>query len=399
MTEFMPASGTSRRCLLAIFVLLAALAIPATARAQTATTQTASVSVSDSGFWPPSVTIPTGGSVSWTNQGSITHTAESVGGPSNFNTAGIGPGQSASMAFAAPGIYAYTSGADCLHGVFNGKFACGDYTIVVLAENGSLPAAVSPTPNPAPPTQSKPVASGTVNITDAGFVPATIAVGLSGTVTWMNNGASVHTATTTQDTLTANLPAFDSGGLAPGQSTTITFNTPGTYVYFSAPDCFSKSNPSGFTCGYYTVIVSNAPAVPAQPVTGPTATPIVVPGANLNVTVDDVNGFTPNVLTIKAGQTVAWANIGQNAHSVVINQNPQPSQPAPWWLPYKLPTVNGFFFDSGGLSPQQTFTYQFTTPGTYPYHSSTEPLYLANQINCSCTFVTYKFFGSVVVTP
>ncbi len=386
-----------------ILALFAAATILPSTTAAANVSQGVTVALTDTGISPASVTIPVGGSVTWTNQGGLTHTAESVGGPSPFNTAGIGPGQTATLAFAVPGIYAYTSGTDCLHGVYVQTFTCGNYTIAVVTGNGMLPTPVvvsTPTAVPAA-AATGPVGNANVAISDAAFAPATVNIALNGSVTWTNKGTNVHTATSTPDSVNAGFQAFDTGGLGPGQSNTIGFTAPGTYIYFSAPDCASKSNPAAFNCAYYTVVVGTSPAPAAQSsqAPGPTATPIAVPGSNASVTIDDVNGFQPNTVTIKVGQTVGWLNIGNITHSVVINQNPQPNQPVPWWLPYQVPSVGGVFFDAGGLSPRQTFNYNFTVPGTFPYHSSTEPIYLNNNTNCACTFITYQFFGTVVVTP
>jgi len=298
-----------------------------------------------------------------------------------------------------PGVYGYTSGADCLHGVYNAVFTCGDYTIVVTGANGAVPGAAGP-PTPTPVIgPAGQVSAATVTVNDTAFAPATVNVALGGTVTWINKGNGVHTATSIPDVANAGLQTFDTGGLGNGQANTITFNTPGTFPYYSAPDCFSKSNGPGFNCAYYSVVVGNTPPPSTQTAAGPAPTATPLPGSNASVTIDDTHGFQPNSVTIKVGQSVAWINTGSNTHSVVINQNPQPNQPVPWWLPYQVPNVGGVFFDAGGLSPQQTFNFTFTVPGTFPYHSSTEPVYLTNYTNCSCTFLTYQFFGTVIVTP
>ncbi len=269
----------------------------------------------------------------------------------------------------------------------------------MLGPNGAVPSpALTASPTPVLPGQTSPVASASVTITDTIFQPAIVSLYLNGTVTWTNNGTAVHTATSTSDTNSANLPPFDTGGLGPGQSSSLMFSTPGTYVYYSAPDCFKKSKPPSFNCATYEVVVADTP-VPQAAHTGATPTSVVVAGANASIGIDDTGGFQPDAVTIRVGQTVGWLNTGSQTHSVVLNQNPQPGELPPWWLPYQVPSTGGVSFDSGGIGPQQTFTYTFTIPGTFPYHSSTEPVYLANQTNCSCTFVTYKFFGTVVVTP
>ncbi|HLG72919.1 MAG TPA: hypothetical protein VK009_21070 [Chloroflexota bacterium] len=396
-----PFSSAPARLAAGLAMVLAIVCLPSLASAQVLTSQnaTASVTITDTGISPASVTIPQGGSVTWTNKGNRTHTADSTGGPSTFNTAGIGPGSSATLVFTVPGLYAYTAGTDCLHGVYIETFTCGDYTIAVLA-NGALPqAATTPTPTPIAPAQAGPLPAATVTISDATFAPATTEIALDANVTFTNNGTRVHSATLTPDSVSSGLPFFDTGGLGPGQSKTVGFTVPGTYVYYSTPDCFDKSNAPGFNCGYYTIVVDSSPAVSPTGQAAPTPTPVPVAGASASVTIDDVNGFTPNTVTIHVGQTVGWYNAGTVTHSVVINQNFILGAPAPWWLPYQLPSVGGVSFNSGGLAPKQTFNYTFTVAGTFPYHSSTEPIYLVNNPNCSCTFTTYKFFGTVVVLP
>ncbi len=67
-----------------------------------------------------------------------------------------------------------------------------------------------------------------VTIDDFAFSPATLTVTAGDTVTWTNDDAVTHTATSTTG-------AFDSGDLAPGASFSFTFTTPGTYDYLCTP--------------------------------------------------------------------------------------------------------------------------------------------------------------------
>ena len=71
-------------------------------------------------------------------------------------------------------------------------------------------------------------AQGVVDVTiqNYAFSPSsiTVVIGVNDTVTWTNMDSVVHT-------VTAGGGAFDSGDLAPGQSFTQTFTTPGTYAY------------------------------------------------------------------------------------------------------------------------------------------------------------------------
>jgi plastocyanin len=395
------------RIVAALAFTTAALAGPAAASADTPA-PAVWVEMTDTGFAPAAVTIPVGGMVTWKNDGGVTHTASSLGGaPATFNTAGVGPGETASVTFAVPGQYFYTSATDCLNNNNIPPFPCTiSYLVTVLPAGASVaptatPAA-QPTPTLAPSSaQAGPQANATMVITDGGISPSSVTVGLNGAVTFVNKGTNVHTATTNADVITNGLPPFDTGGLGPGQTSSIGLTAPGTYTFTSSPDCVSKSNPGAFNCGPYsvTVLPTAAGSPQGSQAPGPAATPVNVQGATVSVAIDDSKGFQPQNVTIKAGQTVGWLNVGNNSHSVVVNTNPTPNSPVPWWLPYQLPTNGSSFFDSGGIGPQQSFLYQFTTSGVYPYHSSTEPVYLVNNTNCSCTLVTYQFFGSVTVTP
>ncbi|HVA24339.1 MAG TPA: hypothetical protein VMW62_08100 [Chloroflexota bacterium] len=218
------------------------------------------VNVDDTGFNPPTVTIPAGGSVTWIEKGINIHTATSLGGaPQAFSTGGFGSYQSVSLTFKTPGVYPYSSATDCLNGNNMPRFTCGVYYVMVVPPGGdvsSLPAPAVPAPSPPPASQATPVPmavpTNSVSITDAGISPASVTIAVGGGVTWTNNGNQVHTATST-----GAVPlAFDSGGLGPGQSSQVTFPLPGTYTFTSAPDCLNRNAAAGFNCGPYSVIVT-----------------------------------------------------------------------------------------------------------------------------------------------
>jgi plastocyanin len=64
--------------------------------------------------------------------------------------------------------------------------------------------------------------------------------------------------------------------------------------------------------------------------------------------------FTPQTVTVKAGEPVEWINDDQDVHQVISGKDLQdPSLGKP--------------LDSGTLLPGQRFTFTFTEPGTYPY--------------------------------
>lgn len=384
------------RLALALALGLPLLAVaPATTAA--AAPAVANVTISDAGFSPASVTVALGGTVIWRNQGADAHTVTTQGqAPLPFDTGGIGPGNSSSLSFQAPGTYYYTSTTDCENGVTKPAFNCGaSYSVTVGQARAAAttptpqatpppaspppPVSLAPAPSPAAPAGAAPTPSAvqqnvTVTISDTGISPATVTVGLGGTVSWINHGDNVHSATAE-----GGVPLFfDTGGLVTGQIGSLGFSAPGTYRYTSAPDCIGTSSP-GFHCGPYTLIVTNASAVATPPpAPSPTAAPTPPPTGDTHITINDSTGFQPGSLTVKAGQTVTWTNEGNDIHSVVSN---------PGYIPG---------FDSGGLAHGQSFSYTFPMGGSFGYHSSTEPNY-STDTTCQCTVTTYTFNGVVNV--
>jgi manganese oxidase len=81
-------------------------------------------------------------------------------------------------------------------------------------------------------TAHLPVQSGhvMVSLSEKEYHPTTIVITVGATVTWVNHDPMVHTVTEGQHASAAT-HGFNSGFLAPGQSWSYTFNTPGTYPY------------------------------------------------------------------------------------------------------------------------------------------------------------------------
>ncbi len=90
-------------------------------------------------------------------------------------------------------------------------------------------------------------ATHTVEIADFAFAPATLTITVGDTVTWTNQDAVAHTATSTAG-------VFDSGDLEQGESYSATFTAPGTYDYLCTP------HPS--MTGRVVVVAAAATAVP-----------------------------------------------------------------------------------------------------------------------------------------
>jgi len=378
--------------------------LPAAA-ATTAPVQNATVTITDSGMSPSSVTIGLGGTVNWVNKGNNTHTATTGSAPFPFDTGGLAPNQTASFSLSLAGTYTYTSATDCLGGNNTPNFNCGPYTVIVTSGPGAgtaaapapaAPAPVAPAPASAAPTTAAAPGTAqqnvTVTITDKGFSPTALTITAGGTVNFTNSGSNVHTGTTNGG---GNPVPVDTGGLAPGQTSSQTLGLPGTYTFTSATDCMNSNNTPGFNCGPVTVTVTSttgpatvpaavapatapAPAGPVAPAAAPSPVGTTTAPQNATVILTDQNGFTPNTVTIVHGATITWFNNGNNVHTVTSNP--------------------GYYnaFDSGGLNPGQKWSYNFTIPGTYGYHSATEASYVWDTTTSS-TAVSYSYNGTIVV--
>ncbi len=76
------------------------------------------------------------------------------------------------------------------------------------------------------------------------------------------------------------------------------------------------------------------------------------PPAAASVIIKDFS-FSPASLSVAKGTTVRWTNNGPTTHTV---------------------TSNTSLFDSGNIAaPNGTFSYTFSTAGTYAYHCSIHP--------------------------
>ncbi|HVS91000.1 MAG TPA: plastocyanin/azurin family copper-binding protein [Mucilaginibacter sp.] len=78
---------------------------PATTGKPNNATYSASVDISNFTFSPASVTVLTGGVVTWTNKDAVDHTATDLGG--NFDSGHINPSQTFKFTFTKAGTYTY----------------------------------------------------------------------------------------------------------------------------------------------------------------------------------------------------------------------------------------------------------------------------------------------------
>lgn len=104
---------------------------------------------------------------------------------------------------------------------------------------------------------------------------------------------------------------------------------------------------------------------PAPPPVPTPATPAAVRTAAITITKD---GFTPASLTVKAGTKVTWTNTDTKPHAIA--SDPHPAHTG----------LKGL--ESANLTQKGTYSFTFTTPGSYTYHDHLNP---------------YKLHGTVVV--
>jgi plastocyanin len=83
------------------------------------------------------------------------------------------------------------------------------------------------------------------------------------------------------------------------------------------------------------------------PTTAPTNTPTTGPTSNGNSVTIMNFAFSPATLTVKTGTKVTWMNNDTVTHTVTADQAA---------------------FDSGDLSPGNSFSFTFTKTGTFSYH-------------------------------
>ena len=164
----------------------------------------------------------------------------------------------------------------------------------------------------------------TVSVVDFAFVPPADTILTGDSIVWFNNGGVTHSST-------SDSGVWDSDSLY-SQSFAFQFNAPGSYPYI---------------CQYHSFTM--------------TGTIVVKPTTLHNVSIVDF-AFSPQVDTITAGDSIKWTNNGLASHSS---------------------TSNTAVWDSDTLQPGESFTRQFNTLGSFPYHCKVH------------TFMT----GTIVVKP
>ncbi|MBI4187808.1 MAG: cupredoxin domain-containing protein [Chloroflexi bacterium] len=171
-----------------------------------------------------------------------------------------------------------------------------------------------------------------IDIEKDGFKPVSISIQAGVTVEWRNKEHEPHT-------VNAQSATFNSGIISKDDIYQYTFSTPGTYTYTDRYAPFT---------GTITVLGSSSAPPPAPlPVSVSTPNPAPLPSPSPSAMSIGDNFFTPGSSSIAAGTTVTWTNAGQKPHTV---------------------TSDDGLFDSGMLSPGQSFSFSFQSPGSYSYH-------------------------------
>lgn len=109
-------------------MLFSAALLPAQTASAEVLQPNAIVTSTDFGFSPPNVTIALGGTVVFTNQGSVAHEVKTGSAPIFVDLA-LSAGQTVPLVFSLPGVYHYTAATDCGPGANKPLFSCADYTV------------------------------------------------------------------------------------------------------------------------------------------------------------------------------------------------------------------------------------------------------------------------------
>ncbi len=193
--------------LLAALLTTALTALPIVASAQQAPVPQAMVegNPSDINTWGFSAVVPIGGSVTWTNMGSQSHTVTSTDG--TFDTGLVPPGGMVSVQFDTVGIYAY-----------------------ICTPHPWMKGFVAVTPDAPSSSQMAMVEGNASDINTWGFA---VSVPAGQSVVWTNLGAQAHTVSAADG-------SFETGLVSPGSTAPLQFDVPGVYAYMCTPHPWMK---------------------------------------------------------------------------------------------------------------------------------------------------------------
>ena len=210
------------------------------------------IDMADFGYSLKSVTIPAGTQVRFVNRGQARHSATADDG--SFDTDLLDPGQENVVTFDEVGFFPYYC---LLHGTLGGVGMAASITVVeagaeippVQVEPTVAPAEptlapLEPTPTQAPaepapsatetPAAAAPASTFNLDMIDFSYSELNLEVPAGSKVTWTNTGNARHSAT-------ADDESWDTGLIGSGDQASITFDTPGVYIYY----CVLHGSPGG----------------------------------------------------------------------------------------------------------------------------------------------------------
>ncbi len=272
------------------------------------------LTIVDFAYAPRDIEVAPGTTLTWANNGVALHTVTARSGL--FDSGLMASGTTFSYTFTEAGTYQYFC---TLHPDMTG-------TVIVPSASGDVPPPVDPPPAPAP------AVSGDVQAVDFAFSPVNLTVPAGSTITWVNTGVALHTAT-------ARNGSFDSGFLNTGDSYSKRFDAPGTFEYFCTlhPDMVGT-----------VIVTADDGSAPPPPITPPESS---APGAAGDIAMLDFV-FDPVTLTVPLGASVTWVNQGAALHTA---------------------TAEDGSFDSGFLATGESFTMRFDREGSFPYLCTLHP--------------------------
>jgi plastocyanin len=332
-------------------VLALALLLPASA----ALGQATATVVIDDELEPARLAIVPGTTVTWRNEDGERHRMRSQGGPADFDSGNLEPGETYAFTFTLEGTYPYLDEREDDDVRYHG-------TIVVSGAGvASSPGAL--------------LSSAAVSLVDEEFVPSSIEVATGGTVTWSNDdGDDTHT-------VTADDGSFSSDVLEGGATYSHTFTEAGTFPYAclihpemrgtvvvpgpavavspgatidASASPAATTSPAPVTSAVPTS--SLAPLASAVPAPSPAlsavgSSPPADPSAATDVSLAG-RAFQPADVTVPAGSAVRWLNDDTGGHTVTA--------------------VDGSF-DSGVLTVGSDFTEVFEAAGSFDYFCAIHP--------------------------
>lgn len=267
------------------------------------------------GLQPADLVISAGTTVTWQNDDDERRRMRSRGGPVEFDTGNLDPGQTFTFTFIAEGTYPYHDERNDEDPAYFGTVSVGP----AEAPSGPLPTVAS------------------VTIVDEAFHPPMLEVATGATVEWAHvDGDEEHTVTSSDG-------LFNSGVMVGGQTFTQTFDSPGMYAYTCAihPEMLG------------TITVTGPDLAPAEPaLDGPAADEAdTEPGTSGEVSIIDLT-FQPESIEVPVGTSVAWRNDDPFEHTVTATEGA---------------------FDSGVMGAGAEFEQTFDTPGTFDYFCAIHP--------------------------